>query len=410
MPDTPYTHKLSFWLISVGVLYYFALIPIQPIFLPASAGMMIAGIGWLLMLMFHFKNATVNRHSMVVLLLFILYYVFGLTTSDDPDYREIMRIQIPLLLWSLPFVVYYPEFRQTIVPLIVRVFVVSALVSAIIFIAYYLLIELRNTPVEYSKRSPYYFLPVHYLSMYYNVALALLLWGNVVRKNHLLIATISVLSIAILMLSARMQWLIYFLLISLYFITAFYTKKKTYRPYFLLLLIGLAVLLFQIPEVKRRMYETYDEFRSIKTKKNEKQTNHRIFIWREAIALLKSAPLSGYKPGIADRLLMERLSELDDEFWDGEKVYMLKDGHYNYHNQFLQGAAERGLGIIGLIGALLFVFFNASYGPAKYTVLVLSLSMLTESVLQRQAGVFLAASFIPLMVALNTTKKADSDH
>lgn len=381
------------------MVYYTVLLPCQPTFLPSSIGMMIAGIGWLYMLLFDFKNVVFNKKSFIVFLFLAMYFLSGISSIDDPRYKEIMRIQIPFLFWGLPFVFYYPDFKEKILPFLIRCFVLSSTLSALIFIFFFIWIELNDISIEYSKRSPYFFLPVHYLGMYYNGSLVFLIWGNIFENKKYSMTIFIVLSTAIILLASRMQWLIYFVLLIAFTTNAFIQKKITFKPkIFLLFLISL-FLFYQIPEVKRRVLETSDEYKSLSTVKNNKQTNHRKFIWNESLSVIKETPLFGFKPGVADQLLMQRLSLIDEKFWDGTQVYYLRDGNYNFHNQFLQAIAERGIGMLGLIGMLLFTFFSSHLTMTRLFVAVVFLSMLTESILQRQSGVFFVAFFMPFLAA-----------
>lgn len=393
--------RLGYVIIASGIVYYFVLLPFQPTFLPPSLGMMVTGIGWIYALLFDFTKVVINKKALLVYILFTLYYLLGFSSIDDPKYLEVIRVQIPLLFWGLPFVIYYPEFRAEMFPVLIRCFILSSALSALIFISYFIWIELNAVSIEYSKRSPYHFLPVHYLGMYFNGAIVLLLWGNFFQNKQHKFALFIVLSIAVIMLSSRMQWLIYFVLLITFAIYALFQKKISLKPP-LLFIFSISLIAFsQIPEVKRRILETSDEFKSFSTKVNDKQTNHRKFIWRESLPVIKEVPIFGYKPGKADQLLMKRLAGLDEKFWDGEQVYYLRDGYYNYHNQFLQALAERGIGVLFLLGGLFFTFFSSDSLMKRLFVLVVFLSMLTESILQRQAGVFFVASFLPFLVALS---------
>ncbi|MFN3952170.1 MAG: O-antigen ligase family protein [Thermaurantimonas sp.] len=393
--------KMGYLITAVGVVYYTILLPFQPTFLPASIGMMFAGIGWIYMLFFDFKNTVFNKKSFLVVVLMALYFLSGISYIDDPMYREVMSVQIPLLFWGLPFVIHYQAFREKILPILLKYFILSSVLSALIFILFFLWTELKDVSIEYSKRSPYYFLPVHYLGMYFNGALVFLLWGSFFKKKNHIYSIFIILSIAVILLSSRMQWFIYLMLLIAFFTHAFFQKKIPFNPKAVLLFLITLLVFSQIPEVKRRILETSDEFRSMNTKVNDKQTNHRKFIWKESLSVIKEMPAFGFKPGVADQLLMSRLSTVEEEFWDGTQVYYLRDGHYNYHNQFLQAIAERGIGVLGLIGMLLFTFFSTHSIMTRMFVFVVFLSMLTESILQRQSGVFFVAFFIPLLAAFS---------
>lgn len=395
----------SNYLLKIGLCYFTVLLPLQPTFLPASLGIMIAGVGWLMMFVFHRHLIAFNSYAAWVVAFFILYYLTGIDFfSKSTQSAEVLSVQIPMLFWGLPFILYYKEFEETFFPLIQKIFIAASILSAIIFLVNFAYIEIQKIPLEYSKRSPFYFLPVHYLGMYYNVALAFLLFGKIYKNNILSLVSAIILISAIILLSARMQWIV---LATLTISFALHHIKKLHhiknlrsgRKVIFFITGSIIILITALfsSEVRRRIEETKDEFKSIKTKNNDKQTNHRVFIWKEAIHLCKSVPLAGFKPGVADSLLMSRLEHVNAEFWDGKKVYYLRDGSYNYHNQFLQAFAERGFGVLFLLGALLTTVFFSVHPATKYIVFVFLFSMLTESILQRQAGVFLVSFFLPYL-------------
>ncbi|MFN4298396.1 MAG: O-antigen ligase family protein [Thermaurantimonas sp.] len=392
-------YSTSKYLIQVGLCYFTALLPFQPTFLPASLGIMIAGVGWLMMFPFHRHLITFNKHAAWVVAFLVFYYLLGIDFSlKSKQTSEILSVQIPMLFWGLPFVLYYKELENSLFKLLEKIFVVSSIFSALFFLVNFIQIEIENIPLEYSKRSPYFFLPVHYLGMYYNVALAFLLFGNTFKSRIFAIFSCSILILSIVLLSVRMQWIILTMLLSAY--TFFHIKKSVTKSKFFYLAFGTIAFVVTVlfsSEVHRRIQETIDEFRSIKSKKNDKQTNHRVFIWKEAINTCRNLPITGFKPGIADSLLMAKLEHVNAEFWDGEKVYYLRDGSYNYHNQFLQALAERGIGIILLIGTLTIVMVFSSHPASNYIVLIFVFSMFTESILQRQAGVFLFSFLMPFL-------------
>ncbi|GCD77797.1 hypothetical protein JCM31826_12790 [Thermaurantimonas aggregans] len=368
---------------------------------------MIAGIGWLMMFPFHRHLIAFDKQASWVVAFLVVYYLLGIDFfSKSKRTSEILSVQISMLFWGIPFVLYYKEFEASFFRLLEKIFVASTAISAVIFLVYFLQIELQKIPLEYSKRSPFYFLPVHYLGMYYNTSLAFLFFGKTFKNKVFSFFLATILISSVVLLAARMQWVILSILLIAYTLDSI--KNSLNKKKFFYLIISIIAISFSAlfsSEVHRRIQETIDEFRSIKAKKNDKQTNHRVFIWKEAKSVCRNLPITGFKPGIADSLLMAKLEHVDAEFWDGEKVYYLRDGSYNYHNQFLQAIAERGIGIISLIGALAIVMFFSAHPASKYIVLIFVFSMFTESILQRQAGVFLFSFFMPYLALFSKKSK-----
>jgi O-antigen ligase len=156
---------------------------------------------------------------------------------------------------------------------------------------------------------------------------------------------------------------------------------------------------------RTRLRDLTDELLSFKEITNEKQTNPRKYIWAEAKTIIAKNWLWGTGTGASDDLLQLRLQSCDALFWDGTGHYTLQSHRYNYHNEFMQHFATHGLG--GLLFMLLIFIWPFTIKRLRNDYLTVGfltlcfLSFLTESMLERQAGVLFFTFFYGLLVINN---------
>jgi len=163
-----------------------------------------------------------------------------------------------------------------------------------------------------------------------------------------------------------------------------------------------SVAIAAFPDSRRRIIETFHEIRSFDKIVDNKQTNHRVYIWREGIEVIKEDPVFGKGTGSEDENLALRLNKVEARFWDGSNVYYLSKGGYNYHNQFLQWFASNGiLGLIFIVGIFaipLYSSISKKQGLVAAWLVLCLVSFTTESMLERQAGVLFFGFFFGLMI------------
>ncbi len=116
----------------------------------------------------------------------------------------------------------------------------------------------------------------------------------------------------------------------------------------------------------------------------------RVFVWRQSTEVLKRNPIMGVGTGdVAD--------EVFNNYKD-EEIRFMDDFKLNCHNQFLQNYLE--IGIIGLVASLFLILhlliFRERHLLFSAIAIILFINFLTESMLNRQAGVVLTALFIQL--------------
>ncbi len=261
------------------------------------------------------------------------------------------------------------------------------------------------------------------------------------------------------LLSSRMQLLIFFFLLTAYIIAISYQKKKILLGT-VALTVSFAfiyVLTTKLPNTSARLSQTQKDLGNIKYSKAN--SDPRIQIWIATFSVLKQNYLLGTGVGDVKDALIAQYEELsegnaeeesqvknkiieiqnnqmwlehiqqkakannisveDQLFIDAIYVlnanqsrykYFIKKG-YNYHAQFLQTLAAVGiLGFIFLFLSIVLPAYKLGWKKQNYLLLALMfmifLSLITESMLERQAGVILYAFFSSLLIV---TKKEISD-
>ena len=135
----------------------------------------------------------------------------------------------------------------------------------------------------------------------------------------------------------------------------------------------------------------------------------RLLIWKFGLTILKekNSFIYGVSPGDAQTLLNDKYRETDMYLGDPQR----KDTgylNYNFHNQFIQALVESGLiGLLGLMANISILLYRAMKRFQRESVTVLLLILfffLTESVLERQYGIFLY-TFFPLFQLYKTKGK-----
>ncbi len=407
-----YTEKIGYYIFTVGWVYYLVNLPFQWKYIPTALGMMIAGLGWLMLMASTSGKIRFTASHTPYFRWLILFYILGLILHlTDPEPKlsaKIIGIQTPLWVWPLIFMLQRGNKSFVDYKYLLPLFFISTSASALVTMIRFVYFQwILGEPLGYRELSPFDFIPVHYLAMLYSFAL---LWATHLffsKNQKIFLFAILLFLIDVLLLNARIQWLV--LAVGMVGLTVFhklYAKKTAW-----IVISGVAVLVavsFALPESKRRLHETKDELLTALGSNTGKQTNARFYLWKYAWQTIKEKPWWGHRPGHADKALQASYEPCDAPFWDGEGVYYLRDRTYNYHNTCLQAWADRGfIGFAIVIISLLGSFVMGKSTEVKLFTLVFGLSFLTESMLDRQSGVFFFAFFLPLLSGYKKRYPAD---
>ena len=255
-------------------------------------------------------------------------------------------------------------------------------------------------------------LGIHYQSLYLLVAAFILeasLWDSANKKHKILHALLIVwLLFGCIMLSARIHLLllpVFILVRTLDLLQGKIANKKKASLWAAGIIISMVTLMAVLPGTSRRLTDLKNEWRSMDGMVDGKQTNHRIYLWKYGWNVANKSPIIGVGNGAGDELLHEALQSCDAVFYKKKEPYYLHEFKYDFHNMILQNFAEGG--IVGVI-LLLFLFavgFLQSQGPWRYAWALFFFTGMTESLLERQAGVFLLAFLILQIQTRNSSTK-----
>jgi len=340
----------------------------------------------------------------------IAYFVFfGLSLisllysfNETKGITELKNL-LPLIIFPLLFQLV--SFSKKQFYSILKAFLFGCFFAFIISISYqvYLMIIGANYSFHYLKLVEVLWMHPTYLSLYLNFAIVMSFYLFIKNELnlYLMMFSIAIFSVFIILLSARMQIIIFafvFLLLSVYVLINNFSKRIL--AMFLLSFIALAITFSNYKTLNNR-------FTYIKNLKydihSEKSTswngaNVRLAIWNTSKSLIKDNKFIGVGIGDADDELMNEYKKQGFKF-----AYKLK---YVAHNQYIQTTIS--IGFVGLIAylSILTILLSDSIRSKNFLVFslffILFFTGLTESFLRMQSGIVFF-SFMIILV-LNNSK------
>lgn len=412
-------HKLEQAIYKYGLLFFALLLPFQPTFPPLTLGLMAIGLCWLLSGNFKSKFEILrSNRAAVYLVAYFVWCAAGLlyTTHFTEGIQDVGQ-KIPFLLWPL-FLGSVP-FAFVRRNLILMVFIAAlALCLAYCFGEAFFAYQQSGNVLEFhfDKLVESDMVPPHYLGMMLNFGYALLLHG-VLRGEARFTRFIDIFLalfflVGLIFLSVRMQYLT-FLVVNLLVVWR-YSKEKRGMLFawgaMVLTLIVFSSAVYSYEGSRRRILDAIHEAISFNGTVDDRQTNHRKFLWQYGSEVVREHPVFGTGTGASDAALNKALQQSEDQFWDDNGLYFIRDRTYNYHNVYLQQLATHGA--IGLFLLLVMLFVPILGFPLNYEarlfLLVCTLSFLTESMFQRQAGILFFSFFYVILLSPFSPKKAEA--
>jgi len=378
---------------------------------PLTGGIIVLGIIWLGT--FNFKEKFKSLISNPLALAFIVFYLLHLASllysSNTAVAHSDLELKVTLLL--LPIFMFSAFlFSQQKKILLLNIFAILMACMAI-YDFYYSFLEYTDgadISVFYYKNLPHLLVgKPHYLAWYYSFAMFIALRQLLIVKRQKIVWLIvfSILSFSLILLASR-AYLFAFIFVLIVSYLLWLSKNKSSVGSILKLFIPIAAIIsivLIIPNTRSRIIDTYAEINNLFDKNEHRQTNPRVYIWKYATELIVDKPVLGYGVGDAKDKLTNSLKNCEELFWDGEKNVPLNRKSLNYHNQFLQSWAEVGIaGFLLLLFLMVAPFFLKNKHPLFLIFVGLTLiGLLTESMLERQAGVVMLAFMFPLLASLS---------
>lgn len=382
-------NRVAVVLIHIGLIYFAATLSWQVKWLPTALGMMIAGLGWLIGL--RYSKFKLPPALWIPIILYLLLIAGLANTENTRKANQIISLSVPLLAFPLLFGI---QQSRAISRLLLNIFIGVSILSAIYTLGYLsYMLAIHPEGFTYRHYSPFANIPSHYLAMYFVFTGGCLTLEANRTKKPLMAALAGAFLLAVaLLMNARIQYPLVGIILVWWAVK--WLKHHPEKKWWVFGVSSfLLIIFFAFPENRRRLQETRDEFRNLANIDHSKQKNHRFYIWEHAMEVIEESPWFGSGTGNANDKLRVAYQKSDAQFWDGEKLYYLRNIGYNYHNQFLQSWAQNGIIALLCLFAMLFLLWRNATIPSRILALTLLFSMLTESILERQAGVFFT-SFI----------------
>ena len=181
------------------------------------------------------------------------------------------------------------------------------------------------------------------------------------------------------------------------------SKKWSFLILFSFVLIGISLFYLSEP-VKIRFNELIDSFEAKTIEKNTTSSSLRFWVWKTAGNIVLKNPLLGVGSGdVKDELIKN---------YKLEGITVALDNKLNAHNQFLQTAIALGIpGLLILLSSLFLPFLLALRNKNWIFLLFLLLigfNFLSESLLERQAGVIFFAFFSSIFIITKNQNNNDT--
>ena len=452
------SNKISAKLYYYSLLFIAITIPFQWKFLPFPVGITILGLVWFLggSLTQKIKKFIKNPYAILFSGLYIIYLISFFYSENRAYAYDDLLLKLPLLLMPL-FLSTVDKLNPSQYNSVLRIFAISTFFSAIItlLVGYFNYVQTGLTKYFF-----YHDLTIFMHSAYYAlyalfaIAIFINLYHKTQNNKHKIAysSMASGLGIFLFLLSSRMQILIFVILLTLYILVSAFQKRRIVTGMLVLFLSYACIFLLvrQMPKTSVRLEQTKEHLKNI----NYPKTNGdaRVQIWETAIRVIQKNYLKGsgvgdvkdvlineYKilsEGEGEDLVEQKIEQIkhnekwflhirqkaiennisvEDQLFE-DAIYVLKDKKsrynyfikkgYNYHSQFFQTLAAVGvLGFLFLLFSLLIPAYNLALKNKKYLLLAFMfmffLSFVTESMLERQAGVILYAFFGSFLTLVN---------
>lgn len=343
----------------------------------------------------NFRELLKNRISSIMIYFFLISLLVLLLNMDRwMDLFHIEKI-LPFLIAPLVFQAYnWDSINREIKWNIFWAFFLASIINLIVNLsfAFFRYLKFDNSIYfTYNHLSEPFGVQPIYLSIFYLTSILL----SLELKNHyktlypkLYWIAIILLFFGIILLSSRTTIFISAILCVVWVFSK--VKKNNHKFYLLSFLVSVAVTSsLLIPTLRDRLFHFQQNVTSYSG------SSLRFKIWENVLEVIKLKPLLGYGYGISQNSLANHYKDVNFR-----RAYM---NDLNAHNQYLQTLIDSG--IIGLLFlVLIFYFFYINNRRCLLQIsfcLVISISFITESMLNRQYGVIFVTFF---MLMLNRTK------
>lgn len=348
-----------------------------------------------------------------------LYYALFFAYAIGAIYSENMAnalgdLNVKLPLFVLPFILLSADVKisKEIVNKVFKALLFGVVIACLLSYVWMLYnwFQSREISFYYTELTSLTNMHPTYLALYINSSLFYIFYRLFLAENRVtsrekifFLFAVPLLFVTLILLSARMQLLLFVLLFNFSWLYAL-VQKKNWKFLFLLLLGNFAIVfaLWNSDFTKQRFqYLTSLEF-EFDQKSKWNGSSVRLAQWSCAVEVIKENLIFGVGTGDADQALLEKYKEKNFIFGLEKK--------YNAHNQYLQTFMA-----IGILGFLLLVsnFLTSLYLAFQtrtflfgILILLISLNCLVENMFNLQAGLMFFAFFNAVFLRFSLEKIA----
>jgi len=383
---------------------------------PLTGGVIILGLSWIFTFAYQEKFQTLLKQPVAIAFIFLyfLHLLSMIYTENHAEGWNDLRLKITLFLLPLFMMSTRCILREQRIFLLKFFAVLMMLMAAVdlaLSISEYL-VSGNSDLFYYAHLAHILASKPHYVAWYYSFAIFIALYQILTGKKwrYLWLFGFVLLLISLVLLSSRAYIMAFIIVFSISVVKWAKTNVISRSGWVKILFASSMFIgaLFLIPKTNSRINDGIVELQKLLGSDTHKQTNTRVYLWKYGARLIAEKPLLGYGVGDAKSELNRALKDCDAEFWNGERNVPIYEKNHNFHNQYLQTWAEVGvLGFLLLIFLMIRPFFLKDQHPLFLIFLGLTIiGFITESMLERQAGVVFIAFMYPLLSGLK--KKTES--
>lgn len=350
---------------------------------------------------------SINRKIRLLIVLMVLLFAMtlvGLMRTDNWQQAKLeLETKIGFVVFPLIFL-FSPSLDYNRIKFVLQVFV-GVCTLTIVYCLVIAVWRYQSDPdaafLVYHELSGIANMRANYLAMYlcFSILILLLIFRPeisemVSRKGIVFFGAIAILGLGVILLSSRIHILFLVTAVVLIGIHLLRRQVSVKKSLLISVVLGSALLavVFLVPHNRERFKESINYYEN---RWGEGQI--RGSIWTCAIQLISSAPMGGTGTGDT-RDALEQCYLKNDYPW----LFHWEGIRFNAHNQYLETAAELGVPALAILISLLGVCLVYGIRSRNYLIIyfmaLVLISCVTESILERQKGIFFFAFFAPFLM------------
>ncbi len=348
-------------------------------------------------------------------ILFLLAYYFlhwvGMSYSEDLDLAgRILSLKVSLLLFGVVWSVVDLTVDQ--IKKVLVTFVLACFIASVFDLFLALLRYLESGDIVeflYHKLSVIFPNKKNYLSIYYTFSAFIMIAFAIRPPVWLKVRWVYIFAIVwftamVLLLGARAQLLSMLIVGPVLFMYYFKGRISSWKIWLgaIAFFTLLSAVIIVNPVTRPKVVESVDELKQLLSPDGGKNTNPRIYIWDYGMAQIsQQSILFGAGTGDAVHELQTRMQDCEIQFWLGDGYYLLRDKNLNYHNEYMEALATLGIPALLLLVLVIILPLLRHKNQSQIFlmfILLMMISFLTESALERQAGLLFFAFFYPFLL------------